>query len=219
VETKIVEVNTDFEKEIGFEFGVGPVISSFTKTTGGSSVTGVTFLGGVDVLMNPVLGLFGHAKFSQFGVRYEYSGGFNQFKIGKFGVDAGVKVHFVPEKRVVPFLLVGMDLAVNSYQSQKWESGGVKNRDITKLNDRDNKLFGGVIGGAGVTVRTDVADLTVQAQVVVGLTKLDKLATERQVPILAEIPLIVRFFRPKEKQKQRPNLIILTTPVITEDRE
>jgi type II secretory pathway component HofQ len=87
------------------------------------------------------------------------------------------------------------------------------------LNDRDNKLFGGVIGGAGVTVRTDVVDITVQAQVSVGLTKLDKEATERQTPILAEIPLIIRFFRPKERQKDRDNLIILIKPTIVKEAE
>jgi len=224
IESKFVEVRNDFEKEIGFEWGMGPVVSHMTGGTGSGNVVGLTAFAGVDALIHPLISVFGHAKFTQFGEKVESPYWQSKFKIGSFVVDGGVKIHLTPTpSRVVdPFVIVGVDFGVNAFGHQTYKNGDQKDGEFLKLDkipEFDNRVFAGIRGGAGVTIRTDVMDLTAQVVVIGGLTKGIKEDTERSVPLLFEIPIIGRLFFDRNKQKDRPQLIHFITPHIIDGEE
>ncbi len=221
VETKFVEVQQHDLDELGFEFGIGPSIGTFTNQMSNDikPVVGINAFGGVNIPINPILSVNTHLNVIQYGNRNTYQGNSYTFKVSTLGLDGGVVVNLVPELRVVPFVTAGGNIGLNLAASQKTEIAGIKTKNRIEWGDQDNRFFAGLFGGAGVTVRTDVGDLSAQVVVLGGLTELGKNNTERSVPLLFNIPLIYRFFGKREKTRERNNLILLVTPRIIENSE
>jgi type II secretory pathway component GspD/PulD (secretin) len=223
IETQIVETEDAFETELGIEWGIGPSIAHFTNidNPNQTNIVGVNTFAGVDFYFHPIISVFGHFNLTQFGNGTKYPNGYNNIKFTNVGVDAGIKLHVKPRIVADPFVLIGIDFGGTVGGVIKDKQNGDKNTVRFNLNDQDNKAFAAVTGGAGVTIRTDVVDLTLQATVTGGLTTLDKNPLEntpRSVPFFAEIPLIVRFFG-KKTQRERPNLLIFLTPEIIDPDE
>lgn len=223
IEANIVEVTQDFESELGFEFGAGPSISHFTNIANPSqiNVVGYNVFGGIDYYANPILGIFSHLNITQFGNGFEFAGGSNVQKFTNIGIDAGIKVHVVPRvSKVNGFILANFDAGATTGGVVISRQNGDKDKDRFSLSGNDRKGYLGLGGGAGITVRTNVLDFSVQGSVTVGLLEVFKdnnSNTPRSVPVLAEIPVIVRFFGSKQKQQDRSNLLILIRPEIIDD--
>ncbi|MCP4121217.1 MAG: hypothetical protein GY751_05650 [Bacteroidetes bacterium] len=219
IESRIVQARDNFERELGIEWGFGPVVSHMTGERGNGSAVGLTAFAGMDVLLNPRLSAFTHVKFTQFGDKSKFGNSSYVYKVGAFGVDGGIKLHLIPTPSSVvdPFIIVGADVAVNAFGRQKYKINDVKETEFFKLNNNDNRVFAGIRGGAGVTIRTDVVDLTAQFVVIGGLIPLVKEQSDRSVPLLFEIPVIGRLFRSKEKQRNRDEVIIFITPRIIKE--
>lgn len=220
IETKIVETSNDFQKEIGIDFGVGPTISHLTNGAGDpKNVVGITALFGMDAFLNRILGVYSHAFFTQFGEKYEYPGGSTKFKVHSVGVEAGVKLHIVPEQKIDGFVKVGIKTMINVRGTQTVEVGGLVDKSSFEIGENDSRVTAGITAGGGVTIRNDIMDLTLQGQVTVGLNDFQKNLDDKRVPVLAEIPLIFRFFKNREKQQERKNLIIFITPKVLDGAE
>lgn len=221
IDAQIIEVEDEFENELGFEWGVGPVVSHYTNIENPENinVVGVNAFAGIDWLFHPFLSFYSHINLTQIGNGTNTPGGYNKIRILNLGVDAGLKLHILPRRKIDGFVLVGLDFGGNVSGVSITKQNGDKDKFRFDLTGNDNRTFAGATGGAGVTIRTDILDFTLQATVTGGLTLVDKNPPEntpRSVPFLAEIPVIIRFFG-REKQRDRPNLLLFLTPEIIDD--
>jgi len=228
IEANIVEVENNFVRELGIEWGMGPTIGHYTNVENPDeiqkNVVGVNAFAGVDFLVNPFVSIFGHLNLAQFGNGSESSDGYNKTKtkLLNLGVDTGIKLHVKPGVKVDGFILMGLNFGVTVSGVTKTKQNGQKKKVRFPLDPNENRAFAGAMGGVGVTVRTDVVDFTLQTVIIGGLTTLDKNPPEntpRSVPFFAEIPIIIRFFRDRDKSRDRTDLIFMLTPELIDIEE
>ncbi len=223
IESKFVEVQQNNLDDLGFEFGFGPSIGTFTNQTGSKPVVGINAFGGINLPINRIVEISSHINFIQFGRKIDYGNSSSQIKITNLGVDVGLKVNVVPELVVRPYIIGGADIGINITGRAKNIYNGVKTTDRFQINtDYENRFFAGLFGGVGVTARTDVGDLSLQFTVLGGVTEFFKDPNDqvdRSVPLLFNIPLIYQFFGKREKTRERNNLILLVTPRIIDGAE
>lgn len=223
VDAQVLEVEEAFDNELGFEWGFGPSIARYTNVSDPDQivVVGINAFAGIDFRFSPVASFFGHMNLTQFGDGKTIPTGFSKTKLLNLGIDAGMKIHMNPRSRIDAFVLFGIDFGGSISGVIIDKQDGDKDKTRFDLFENDNRAFAGATGGAGVTIRTDILDFTIQGTVTGGLTLVNKNAldnTPRSVPFFAEIPIIVRFFG-KEKQRDRDNLIILLEPQVIEVEE
>jgi Flp pilus assembly secretin CpaC len=223
IEANIVDVEDEFTRELGTEIMVGPTISTFTNLDNENNavVPGTAMYMGISGRLNPVLSLFAHFNINQFGNATKFDDGFNRRRFTEMGVDAGIKLHFIPQRRIDGQILVGIKTGGITGGVDISKQNGQKNRFRFDNNIVQNKGFAGVMGGLIVMARTDVLDIGGGVIVIGGLTQLsDPIENQlRSVPLLVEIPLVMNFFT-RPKHRERDNLFILLKPeIITEDVE
>lgn len=208
VQTKFLQVNERWTKEIGITFGAGLSIGRI----GSQDQFGTGIHAGIGVEIEPLNNLFISPMIQSFP--FPSRNGDWNYRINNVGLSAPV---VVAQDNHQVNLGIGVAPIITFALNEILTFNG--DRQKHELGDNVNKLKAGVQLLPQVRLRTTSVDITIQGGATVmigGLFKSHSGQSTNSVPMLGHIALIGKLFTNRKHQQSRTELIIFVTPQLAD---